>query len=190
MIGRRIIIHKLTEFPAEGSRLLTAGYTSNARYTARKTESAERTEISLTLEKLSKPYVRQWDRDLDMEQYYAKVIVEQRLSLGAYDGDKLVAVAITEARRWNRSLWVWEFHILEDYKRQGLGRIMMDGLAELAEIEKLRLMVCETQNTNAPAIQFYKAVGFEIDAVDLSYYDNRGAAADEVALFMKRKLEG
>jgi ribosomal protein S18 acetylase RimI-like enzyme len=49
--------------------------------------------------------------------------------------------------------------------------------------------VCETQDTNQPAIAFYRAVGFEIEAVDLSYYTNHDLAGGEVAIFMKRKLE-
>jgi ribosomal protein S18 acetylase RimI-like enzyme len=49
-------------------------------------------------------------------------------------------------------------------------------------------MVCETQNTNVPAITFYRRVGYEIDGVDLSYYTNRDMTDFEVAIFMKRKL--
>ncbi len=185
-----IEIRKLTELHVECLPLLTAGYTATARHIVKKTESAERTEISLTLEKLPKSYVREWAREPEAERHYAEVIIPQGLSLAAYDGDKLVAVAIAEARRWNRSLWVWEFHILESYKRQGIGRRLMDRLTELAVAEKLRVMVCETQNTNASAIQFYRAVGFEIDGLDLSYYDNREVPEFVVALFMKKKLEG
>jgi ribosomal protein S18 acetylase RimI-like enzyme len=47
----------------------------------------------------------------------------------------------------------------------------------------------ETQNTNLPAIRFYRAVGFEIEAVDLSYYTNHDTLDGEVAIFMKRKVE-
>lgn len=64
----------------------------------------------------------------------------------------------------------------------------MDALAGLAHAEGLRTLVFETQNTNMPAIQFYRSVGCEIDAVDLSYYTNRDAMDGEVAIFMKRKL--
>jgi ribosomal protein S18 acetylase RimI-like enzyme len=49
-------------------------------------------------------------------------------------------------------------------------------------------MVCETQNTNAPAIAFYRRVGFELDGIDLSYYSNEDVTQGEVALFMKLRL--
>ena len=51
------------------------------------------------------------------------------------------------------------------------------------------LIVCETQNYNVPAIEFYRKVGFEIEGIDLSYYSNRDMTEGEVAIFMKRKLE-
>jgi ribosomal protein S18 acetylase RimI-like enzyme len=35
-----------------------------------------------------------------------------------------------------------------------------------------------------PAIEFYRKVGFEIEGIDLSYYD----MTEEVAVFMKREL--
>jgi ribosomal protein S18 acetylase RimI-like enzyme len=64
----------------------------------------------------------------------------------------------------------------------------MDSLAELAGQRGFRALVCETQNYNVPAIQFYRKLGFEIDGIDLSYYTNDDMTGGEVALFMKRKL--
>ena len=49
----------------------------------------------------------------------------------------------------------------------------MEALAEIGKLAGCRVIVCETQNTNAPAIDFYRRVGFEIGAVDLSYYTNK-----------------
>jgi len=47
-------------------------------------------------------------------------------------------------------------------------------------------------NTNAPAIHAYRALGFEVGAIDLFYYSNEGADTGrpdaEVAVFMKLKL--
>lgn len=60
----------------------------------------------------------------------------------------------------------------------------MEAVADEAKEANLRIIVCETQNTNVPAIEFYRKVGFEIGGVDLSYYD----MIEEVAIFMKREL--
>lgn len=90
---------------------------------------------------------------------------------------------------WNKSLWVWEFHVAEMYRRRGLGRRLMDALAGRAKAAGLRTIVCETQNTDVPAIDFYRAVGFSIEGIDVSYYTNDDLLpGGEVAIFMKRRL--
>ena len=114
-------------------------------------------------------------------------MVNHGLSLGAYDADRLVGIAISEEIEWNRSLWIREFGIAESYRRKGVGRQLMEQVAEIAKTEGLRILVCETQNTNVPAIDFYRSVGFEVDGVDLSYYTNRDVEG-EVAVFIEAQV--
>ena len=64
----------------------------------------------------------------------------------------------------------------------------MDRVALHASKAGLRVLVCETQTTNVPAIDFYRSVGFEVDGIDLSYYSNDDVESGEVALFLKRRL--
>lgn len=61
--------------------------------------------------------------------------------------------------------------------------------SERFDAAKLPVTLRETQNANVPAIDFYRAVGFGLEGVDLSYYSNVDKLAGEVAVFMKRKLE-
>ena len=70
--------------------------------------------------------------------------------------------------------------------------VKVHNLKDLEKIGKengCRVMVCETQNTNVPAIRFYRNIGFEVGAVDLSYYTNNDLTEFEVAVFMKRFIE-
>jgi len=99
-----------------------------------------------------------------------------------------VGLAIAETHHWNRILWIHEFHIAADVRGQGLGRQLMDAMADRARQNGLRALQVETQNTNVPAIRFYRQVGYEIEAIDLSYYTNRDVEDYEVAIFMRRKL--
>lgn len=163
------------------------GYTSQSRYAVQKTESHERTIITAELEDLDQPYRKRWYSD-DEEMRRYQDVAALGYSLGAYNGQKLVGLALSEPRFWNKQLWVWEFHITPDYRGQGLGRRLMDSLSELAGQKGFRALVCETQNYNVPAIQFYRKLGFEIDSIDLSYYTNTDMTSGEVAFFMKRKL--
>ena len=164
------------------------GYTSSAVYRVEKSENDIQTVISLNLIQLPTPYVKKWESTSEQEIDYSN-IVEKGLSLGVYDEDRLVGIAIAEKQEWNRTLWVWEFHIDMQYQRRGIGRQLMDRLEDIGRENGCRVMVCETQNTNVPAIRFYRSVGFKIGAIDLSYYTNRDMTDFEVAVFMKRFIE-
>ena len=162
------------------------GYVSTDRYHVSKTETVDEFCFILKRQKLKEPYAKHWSMlDEDFRTY--SELVNRGLSLGAYDAGQLVGIAISEKIEWNRSLWIREFGVAASYRRKGVGRQLMEEVAEIAKAEGLRILVCETQNTNVPAIDFYRSVGFEVDGVDLSYYTNRDVEG-EVAIFMKRKL--
>ncbi len=163
-----------------------AGYVSTDRYQISKSETADEFCFILKRQKLDAPYVKRWSFSEDDFKNYSG-LVNQELSLGAYDAGQLVGIAISEKIEWNRSLWIREFGVAESYRRKGVGRQLMAKAAEVAKAEGLRILVCETQNTNVPAIDFYRSVGFEVDGVDLSYYTNSDVEG-EVVVFMKRKL--
>ena len=164
------------------------GYVSTAKYRVVKTETAGAFCFALDRQELSEPYEKRWvASEADLRRY--RDVVGQGMSFAAYDSGRLVGVAIAETMGWNGSLWIREFGIANSYRRQGLGRRLMDRVALHAGNEGLRILVCETQTTNVPAIDFYRKVGFEVDGIDLSYYRNDDVEAGEVALFLKRKLE-
>jgi ribosomal protein S18 acetylase RimI-like enzyme len=183
-----IEIRPLSCISADEIHEIGGGYTSHARYTVRKVESVERTEITLELTPLDKPYVKRWEQSDEEERERYRQFVDTGYSLGAYDGDYLIGIALTEPRRWNSTLWVWEFHVAESHRRRGIGRQLMEAVVEKARQSGFRVVGLETQSTNISAISFYRATGFEIEAVDLSLYTNTDAADGEVAIFMKRKL--
>ncbi len=183
-----IEIKPLTHLDSSRFHELSAGYISPAFYQVSKNESDAQTTISMCLQELDVPYKKHWSPDDETDTRYRRII-DQGLSLGAYDGGKLVGIAIAEKQAWNRTLWIWEFHIAGDYRGMGLGRRMMDSLAEVGKKAGSRVMVCETQNTNVPAIRFYRKVEFEVGAIDLSYYTNKDMTDFEVAVFMKRFID-
>lgn len=180
-------IKPLTDLDMEIFRKLASGYTSQEKYLVGKSETNGLSAITMELQALKAPYIKQWEHDADLLEFYQSVL-EQELSLGCYLGSRLIGIAIAEKRDWNDSLWVWEFHIDPGYQYQGMGSQMMTQLAKLAQKAGCRVIVCETQNTNVPAIRFYRKNGFEIGGVDLSYYTNRDMTDFEVAIFMKRYL--
>lgn len=174
--------------PADFLRLHT-GYVSDSKYRVSKTETGGQFALALDLVPLPEPYVKRYEPpDAEALNYYLQV-PRHGLSLGAHDaGGGCVGIALAEPRAWNQSLWVSEFHVAETHRGQGIGLKLMEALALKARGARLRIIVCETQNTNVPAIRFYRKAGFRIEALDLSYYSNDDFPEGEVAVFMKKKL--
>ncbi len=183
-----IEIRPLVSISAGVIHEIGGGYTSPARYTVNKVENPERTVITLELTPLEKPYVKHWDPSDEVEDKRNQQCVDEGYSLGAYEDDRLVGLAVIEPRWWNRTFFIWEFHVAEAYRRRGIGRQLMQAVVDKARQAGFRVVALETQSTNLPAISFYRSVGFEIDALDLSLYTNTDATDGEVAIFMKRKL--
>jgi ribosomal protein S18 acetylase RimI-like enzyme len=52
----------------------------------------------------------------------------------------------------------------------------------------MRSIVLETQTTNVPAIAFYRACGYALQGIDLSFYGNDDLQRGEVAVFMKKAI--
>lgn len=178
----------LTKFDRPVEALIEAGYQSNEHYRVTKQEGEQKTTIQMELFPFEQPYIKRWEITDQDRNFYGKIITEGN-SLAGYDEDQMVSVAIAENRKWNKTLWIWEFHVAPSHKGRGIGRKMMALLGEMARSLNLRTMLVETQSTNLPAIRFYWAVGFTIDGIDLSYYTNQDAPDGEVAIFMKKRIE-
>jgi ribosomal protein S18 acetylase RimI-like enzyme len=115
-------------------------------------------------------------------------MLDAGFSFGAYAGELLVGLIITEPQEWNHSLAVWEFHVAPTYRRSGIGRQLMACVEAHARGSGLRMIVCETQNTNAAAILAYRKLGFRIEGIDLSLYSNTDYPDGDIAVFLKRRL--
>jgi streptothricin acetyltransferase len=183
-----IEIRSLRQLNSTDLTRVASGYCSDSKYVVRHTETEDGIRFDLQLVPLNKPYVKKWDDDDDTLQRY-QTVLNAGYSFGGYDGNLLVGLVVAEPHEWNRSLSVWEFHVAESYRNQGIGRRLMECVAEKGKRAGLRTIVCETQNTNVPAIRIYRKLGFRIEGIDISYYSNSDYPNGEIAVFMKRRLE-
>jgi ribosomal protein S18 acetylase RimI-like enzyme len=188
MVDNMVTIQPLTYLEDYQFKLIE-GYTTHSVYVADKSEQEEQTSITLRLQTLASPQPKRFDPPTeDIIALYREALTKG-FSFAAYDAEQTVGIALADAQRWNRSLWVWEFHVAPSHQGQGIGRQLMERLAEAAKAAGLRIIVCETQSTNVPAIQFYRRAGFTIEGIDLSYYTNEDMEPGrEVAVFMKRRV--
>jgi ribosomal protein S18 acetylase RimI-like enzyme len=183
-----VSIHSLTSLTLADLQRIITGYVAQERYAVTWAETATGVHWGLERQSLAQPYVKVYD-DLDAEtcERYQEML-PLGYSLAVSIDEELAGLTIAEPHWWNRSLWVHEFHVAQAHRGQGIGRALMAVLAERATVGGLRTIVCETQNTNAPAIHFYRTVGFRLEGIDLSYYSNHDFPDGEVAIFLKRRL--
>ena len=181
-------IRPMAQLDAALLQTLIVGYTTTAIYAVKKEESPEFTRFELRLVPLERPKKKRYPALTaeTLERYQA--LARQGHTFGAFISDSCVGIALTEIHAWNASLWVHEFHVAAAQQGQGIGRRLMETLTQHAQAHGLRCQVCETQTTNVPAIRFYRAMGFVLDGIDLSYYTNEDAEREEIAVFLKKKL--
>lgn len=178
----------LTHLNLEELHRIVTGYTADSKYEVRHTESEEHILFELRQIALPEPLIKRYaPYDQETVQRYNRVLADA-CSFGAYDGALLTGLIIAEPHFWNHSFWVWEFHVAEGYRRLGIGRQLMDAVVEKARHKGFRTIICETQNTNVPAIKAYHQLGFRLEGVDISYYTNADYPDGEIAVFMKRRL--
>jgi ribosomal protein S18 acetylase RimI-like enzyme len=163
-------------------------HTTQECYRVSYSDSDEHTSIELQLVPLSEVHTAKYSHfDAETLQRYNGVLKEG-WSFGAFEGEALIGFIIAEARSWNDSVWVWEYHVAGPQRGQGIGRRLMETVAEKAKTAGLRIIVCETQNTNVSAIKVYRKLGFRVEGIDISYYTNEDLTERDVAVFMKRRL--
>jgi ribosomal protein S18 acetylase RimI-like enzyme len=73
------------------------------------------------------------------------------------------------------------------YRRYGVGSLLISCASDWARHHECWAITLETQNTNYPAIQFYLRNGLEIWSINRSFYPP-GESAHEIAIFMGKRL--
>ena len=162
------------------------GYESEYIYEVTRTEMDKGIEFKFILQELSKPYKKIWNEDeATMNRY--KQMIEDGISISVSTGNRIVGVLIAEKRDWNNSAYIEKLQIADEFKRNGIGSKLINEFAHMTAKIGYRIIHLETQNTNYPAIQFYKKNGFIITGMDMKLYDGE-ENKDEVAIYMTREL--
>lgn len=92
--------------------------------------------------------------------------------------------------RWNNRMRVTNLLVEEGFRRQGIGRLLMDTAVEKAREAGARALVLETQSCNDQAIRFYRRNGFSLVGFDLTAYSQTDVQKKEVRLEMARPVCG
>ena len=183
-----IEIKPLTELKAEDVYRLIVGYVSDAKYAVRRIATEHGWTFELQLVELLPPYRKRYDHlnAGSITQY--QEMVAKGFSFGAFEDGQCQGLAIATAEEWNKTYWVHELHVAQTHLRRGIGRQLIDALTTKGREAGLRTLLCETQNTDVPAIRFYQALGFTLEGLDLSHYRNTDYPDGEIALSLKKPL--
>lgn len=103
------------------------------------------------------------------------------------DGD-LIGVVELFYEDWSSRCRVTELWLRQDKRRQGLGTCLMNFAKERAKKMGARLLILETQTSNADAVAFYLAQGLKVIGYDISCYGNSDVERGEVRLEMGCEL--
>jgi ribosomal protein S18 acetylase RimI-like enzyme len=183
-----ITIQPLIHLETADLRRIVTTYISEGVYIVSHRDSPTDVSFELHYVALSQPSQRTYDQfDATTLQRYHQIL-HAGLSFGAYENDLLVGFIVAEPHQWNLSVSVREFHVAPPNRRTGIGRQLMAQVEHHAKRLGLRILVCETQNTNAGAIMVYRKLGFTIEGIDLSLYSNTDYPDGDIAVFLKRRL--
>lgn len=84
---------------------------------------------------------------------------------------------------WNGYAYVEDLAVDVSYRRQGLGRALIQRAIAWAREKNLPGVMLETQDNNAAACRLYENCGFELGGFDRFLYRGLHPPSDEIALY-------
>lgn len=96
-------------------------------------------------------------------------------------GDLLACIEVCP-EEWSNRLIVTELWVSEELRSQGVGKRLMDKAKAIAQNQKRRAVILETQSCNTNAIGFYLHEGFELIGFDTCCYTNNDIKRREVRM--------
>ncbi|HLG61799.1 MAG TPA: GNAT family N-acetyltransferase [Ktedonosporobacter sp.] len=100
---------------------------------------------------------------------------------------QLAGSILLRVEEWRSVTYVEELIVGRQFRRYGIGSLLLSCAADWARERDCWAITLETQNINYPAIQFYLRNNLEVWGINWQFYPP-GPAAHEVAIFMGKRL--
>jgi len=143
---------------------------------------SESWKMELTL----KPLEKIWEKYSE-SKLFEEHVEEPRAFVAELDGEQIGWIEVGY-QKWNNRMRVWEFLVREEFRRKGVGTLLMNYAVKLTKEKRARMLVLETQSCDIPAIDFYLRFGFELIGFDAAAYSNEDIAKKEVRLEFGLKI--
>ena len=155
-------------------------YASDAHYVPEVESDKNRFSVCFNRKKLENTYHH------DSYDTLFDDVWEQCEAYGVFTDDSVLPVAYLEIAReeWNDRLRITNLLVKDQYRRRGIGSVLIEKAKEIAQNEKRRIITLETQSCNIPAIDFYLHHGFIFSGTNLYFYSNIDIEYDEVMIEM------
>ena len=139
-------------------------------------------KMELALKPLEKPLEKRYtgtffEKHIEEPQVFAAVLNKNQVGWIELGYEK-----------WNNRVRVWEFLVKEEFRRSGIGSLLMDSTIKAAKVKGARMLVLETQSCSVPAINFYLKQGFTLIGFDSTAYSNEDLERKEIRLELCLKL--
>jgi ribosomal protein S18 acetylase RimI-like enzyme len=126
------------------------------------------------------PYTKQYPRnEIDLESYLAQL---DKGIFFAYAGGQLAGQIIL-FKNWNGYAYIDDIAVDARFRRQGIGRALIQQAIAWAKARRLPGIMLETQNINVPACLFYQRCGFVLGGFDRYLYRGLDPDTEEIAMY-------
>jgi streptothricin acetyltransferase len=141
--------------------------------------SVENGRVSYTVAS-TPPYEKRYPAEaVDYAAYIAQP--DRAVYLAYVDGT--VAGQIRLGPWWNKYGYVEDIVVDRHFRRQGVGRALLERAKQWALTAGLPGLMLETQDNNVAACQLYAHCGFELAGFDRRLYQGLHPGTDEMALY-------
>lgn len=154
-------------------------YVTGEYYKVLKTENDS--SFGVSFERCAFENLREYDNTDTLFQEYWKN--PRAFGVKGNDG-KIIAFLEFDTEEWNNRLIITQLLVEESYRGKSIGTMLIDYVKDYATREDYRIITLETQNTNVPAIDFYKKAGFTFCGTNLFFYSNDDIGENEVLIEM------
>lgn len=103
-----------------------------------------------------------------------------------YEDGEIRGFATVEHEAWNRRLKLWFLYISPAYRRNGVGRALLERVEQHGREVGAHHVWIETSNVNVPGVAFYNRVGYELCGADRFLYGPY--MPGETALYLAKVL--
>ena len=142
--------------------------------------SAENSVIDYTLVQVITPYQKHYpSEELDAAAYIAN---PDRVIYLAYQEDQ-IAGQVRLSRYWNRYAYIEDIVVDPPFRRQGVGRALIEQAIAWAKASGCPGIMLETQNINTAACRLYARCGLYLGGFDTCLYRGILPGTDEIALY-------